>query len=78
MTAVDLITEKVQEQGITKSELARRVGMSGELLIRILSGKRLLMADEFTAICRELGIDTIPHHRLFTYTLDQKIVRADE
>lgn len=54
MEVYEVIAEKVKEIGITKSELARRVGISDELLRRSLSGSRKLPAGEFLKLCGEL------------------------
>lgn len=56
MKAYEIIGAAVQERGITCSELARRVGMSAELVRRCLAGKRKIGADEFISLCRELDL----------------------
>lgn len=57
MVAFQIIARRVKEIGIPKSELARRLGMSGELLRRSLLGQRKLTADEFISLCFELNLD---------------------
>lgn len=56
MEVYEVIAERVREIGITKSELARRVGVSDELLRRSLSGTRKLPAGEFIRLCAELNM----------------------
>ena len=57
MLAFQIIARRVNEIGIPKSELARRLGMSGELLRRSLLGQRKITADEFIRLCFELRLD---------------------
>lgn len=57
LKAYQVIREKVQEVGITKAELARRVGMDDELLRRSLLGNRKITADEFVKLCGILGLN---------------------
>ncbi len=56
MKAYEIIGAAVQERGITCSELARRIGVSAEIMRRCLSGERKIGADEFVALCRELDL----------------------
>lgn len=57
MGIINVLNERIKERGITVSELARRVGMSDELLRRSLAGTRNVKADEFIELCRELSLD---------------------
>ena len=56
MEPYETIAERVNQRGITKAELARRAGITDELLRRSLCGRRKLPAQEFIALCRELGL----------------------
>lgn len=56
MTASAIIAKKVEERGISISELARRVNLNNELLRRSLNGDRKLPADEMVALCKELDL----------------------
>lgn len=57
MLVFQIIAERVEEIGIPKSELARRLGMNGELLRRSLLGQRKITADEFVCLCNELELE---------------------
>lgn len=56
MKAFEVIEAAVRERGIPVAELARRTNTNAELLRRSLSGDRRIAADEFIALCRELGL----------------------
>lgn len=56
MKAYEVIDAEVQKRGISCAELSRRTGIDSELLRRSLIGSRKIGADEFVAICRELGL----------------------
>ena len=57
MKAHEVIARQTRKRGITKAELSRRVGIDDELLRRSLAGTRKISADEFLALCRELGLE---------------------
>ena len=57
MRVTEVLNKRIKERGITMSELARRVGMSDELLRRSLAGIRNIKADEFVNLCNELALD---------------------
>lgn len=43
-------------RGIPVAELARRVGVDGKRLWRVLNGERAMRADEFVRLCAELEV----------------------
>jgi len=47
----------VQERGISKAELGRRIGLDDELLRRSLIGTRKITSDEFVRLCIELKLE---------------------
>ena len=53
---IAVINEKKTERGISLAELARRVGMEYDALYQALSGNRNIKAEEFIALCKELGL----------------------
>ncbi len=57
MFVYKIIAERVVRRGITKAELARRIGVDDELLRRSLAGKRKIPAEEFVKLCSELELD---------------------
>lgn len=57
MTAAEVISKKVEARGITLSELSRRTNVKPHALRRVVAGERLLKADEFVALCKELDLD---------------------
>ena len=57
MNIVEVLNKRIRERGISISELARRVGMNGEMLRRSLAGNRKVKADEFINLCCELSLD---------------------
>lgn len=56
MRAYQVVAQRVEEIGITKAELARRIGIDDELLRRSLAGTRKIGADEFICLCKELRL----------------------
>ena len=56
MKAYEILDAEVQKRGISNAELSRRTGISAELLRRSLIGERKLQADEFVALCIEMGL----------------------
>ena len=46
----------VWRRGIPVAELARRVGVDGKRLWRVLNGERAMRADEFVRLCAELEV----------------------
>ena len=57
MGANEIIKAYIEDNGIKRSFVAEKIGMSPELLRRSLEGKRKLQADEFIAICEVLSLD---------------------
>ena len=55
MRHIDLIAARMEEarwrRGILVAELARRVGVDGKRLWRVLNGERAMRADEFVRLC---------------------------
>ncbi len=60
MRHIDLIAARMEEarwrRGILVAELARRVGVDGKRLWRVLNGERAMRADEFVRLCAELEV----------------------
>lgn len=54
--AYQIISAEVTRRGMSVAELSRRSGIKHELLRRSLCGDRRLQADEFIALCAELGL----------------------
>ena len=57
MKTYEVVNRRVKRTGITVSELARRADMQQGLLRKTLIGERVLKADEFVRLCRELELD---------------------
>lgn len=57
MQAYEILNTKVEERGIPIAELARRIGISPELLRRSLKGDRKIVVDEFIPLCDELDLN---------------------
>ncbi len=57
MDIIKVLKRRIEERGISISELARRVGMNDEMLRRCLAGNRNVRADEFVGLCHELALD---------------------
>ena len=57
MGANEIIKAYIEDNGIKRSFVAEKIGMSPVLLGRSLEGKRKLQADEFIAICEVLSLD---------------------
>lgn len=53
----DVIAARVDERGISYSELARRVDVNQEVLRRICKGDSMPKGDQLVRICVELGLD---------------------
>lgn len=54
---IDVLNKRIKRNGISVTELSRRVGMRVELTRRSLIGIRNLRATEFVAMCKELDLD---------------------
>lgn len=57
MTAAQTINEYLLSNGIKRSFVAEKAGISVDLLCRTLDGRRKLPADEFLRICNALSLD---------------------
>lgn len=57
MKAYEVVSRRVEDKGITVSELARRVSMHHMALRNALKGERAMKADELIALSRELDLD---------------------
>ena len=49
--------EEITNSGLTTAEIARRVGVSPEMITQYKTKKKLPKLDTFARICRELDID---------------------
>lgn len=49
--------EEITNSGLTTAEIARRVGVSPEMITQYKTTKKLPKLDTFARICRELDID---------------------
>lgn len=56
MKTYEVVNRRVKRTGITVAELARRTDMQQGLLRKTLIGERVLKADEFVRLCRELDL----------------------
>lgn len=50
------IANYINEVGINKSAIARKIGMSKQVFGNCLSGDRKITADEYVAICEALQV----------------------
>ncbi len=57
MNVNQVISKRVDERGITYSELARRVAMNGEVVRRICKGDAMPKGDQLIRLCMELDLD---------------------
>lgn len=57
MSVGSVIAERVEDRGITFAELARRVGMNGEVMRRVCKGEAMPKGDQLVRICVELDLD---------------------
>lgn len=57
MSVSQVLNDRINERGITVSELSRRVGMNDEALRRSIAGYRNLKADEFIQICHVMDLN---------------------
>jgi len=51
-----VIGERIDERGMTMTTVARRAGMTPDLLSRTINGTRKLKADELVNLCRVLDL----------------------
>ena len=56
MQTYQIIADAVERQGITKTALAKKMGMDVELMRRSLNGTRKISADEFVKLCSILKL----------------------
>ena len=49
--------EEITNSGLTTAEIAKRVGVSPEMITQYRTTKKLPKLDTFARICRELDID---------------------
>ena len=49
--------EEITNSGLTTAEIAKRVGVSPEMITQYKTTKKLPKLDTFARICRELDID---------------------
>lgn len=57
MDVNQVISKRVEERGISFSELARRVSMNGEVVRRICRGDAMPKGDQLIRLCMELDLD---------------------
>jgi transcriptional regulator with XRE-family HTH domain len=69
----DVIEEKIYQLGISKSELARRLGIKPHRITKALNGERSLDGEELVALCAYLGIET---KELVPQNLGRRIVES--
>lgn len=53
---VRIIGERIEDRGMTITAVAKRAGMSADLLSKTLGGKRRLKADELVNLCQVLDL----------------------
>ncbi len=51
------LREEIQSCGLTTVEIARRVGVSPEMITQYRTTKKLPKLDTFAVLCRELDLD---------------------
>ena len=56
MKVYEVLNRKVIQKRISKTDLAKKVGIDYELVRRSLNGKRKISADEFVIWCNVLGL----------------------
>lgn len=49
-------TEEIRNCGLTKTEIAKRVGVSPEMITQYVTTKKLPKLDTFAKICKELDL----------------------
>lgn len=50
------LAEEIARSGLTTAELARRVGVSPEMITQYKTTKKLPSLDTFMKLCKELGV----------------------
>lgn len=50
------LKEEIENSGLTKSEIARRVGISPEMITQYITTKKLPKLDTFAKLCKELDL----------------------
>lgn len=53
----EIIRDKIDESGLKKVYVAKKVGISQDALTGIIKGRRKMRADELIAFCEVLGIN---------------------
>lgn len=74
MSIASVLNKHIDERGITKAELSRRVNMNPDLLSRSLNEQRKFRADELIALCEVLNLDL----QDFSGLLDQRVHSVDQ
>ncbi len=51
------LSEEIKNSGLSTAEIARRVGISPEMVTQYCTTKKLPKLDTFAKLCRELDLD---------------------
>ena len=51
------LSEEIKNCGLSKNEIAQRVGVSPEMITQYCTTKKLPKIDTFAKLCKELGLD---------------------
>ena len=51
------LSEEIKNSGLTTVEIARRIGVSPEMVTQYSTTKKLPKLDTFTRLCKELDLD---------------------
>ncbi len=51
------LSEEIKGSGLTTVEIARRIGVSSEMVTQYCTTKKLPKLDTFARLCRELDLD---------------------
>jgi len=52
------LTEEIKNSGLTTIEIAKRVGVSPEMITQYCTTKKLPKLDTFAKLCKELDLDS--------------------
>lgn len=69
----NVIEEHIYQLGISKSELARRLGIKPHRITKALNGERSLDGEELVALCAYLGVEI---KELVPISLGKRIIES--
>jgi len=71
LRAQELIAELMEQKGISRSQLAKRTGLSNSRITFMLSDERNLTLRTLAKVCYHLGYEVIPSAILLPKALDK-------